>query len=113
MIVEARSSALPLLSLDIKFAVAGITKIKSAHRDNDMWSIFPLFFSSNISSKTLFFDKDEIDNEVTNFFPLLVNTTLTEEPFLCSILIKSRDLYAEIPPPMISKIFLFSKLISN
>ena len=41
--VEAKSSAEPLASLEIVFAVAGAIKIKSAHLDKAMWSISASF----------------------------------------------------------------------
>jgi hypothetical protein len=41
--VEARSSEDPALNLEIVFAVAGATRITSAHLDSDIWSISDSF----------------------------------------------------------------------
>ena len=78
MTVVAKSSAEPRESFDIKFAVDGSTKIASAQRERVIWSIFPLFFSPNVSSKTLLFDKEEIydladfpDSEIDKFIDSL------------------------------------------
>ena len=90
--VVAKSSALPALSFVIMFAVVGRTRIMSAQRDKEIWSISFSLFTSNVSSKTLLFDKDVMDREVTNFFPLLVSIVFTSILFLTNNLTRSKAL---------------------
>jgi hypothetical protein len=61
----------------------------------------------------LLFDKDVMDSEVTNFLPLLVSIVFTSTLFLTNNLMRSKALYAEIPPPITNKIFLFRIVIGT
>jgi uncharacterized YccA/Bax inhibitor family protein len=90
--VVARSSALPAFNFVIIFAVVGKTRIISAQRDKEIWSISFSLFVSNISSKTLLFDKDVKDKEVTNSLPLFVSIVFTSALFLVNNLTRSKAL---------------------
>ena len=48
--VDAKSSEEPLASLEIVFAVAGSTRIKSAHLESAIWSISVSLSTLNKSS---------------------------------------------------------------
>ena len=66
---------------------------------------------SNIFSNVFVPVKVVRDKGVTNSLPLLVRIVLIFALFFLSNLIKSNDLYAAIPPPIIIKIFLFFNVI--
>ena len=105
--VVAKSSAFPILNFVIKLAVVGKTIIRSAHLDRDIWSISASLFLSKISSNVLLLARAVIDKGVTNSFPLFVKIVLISTLFFFNNLIRSRALYADIPPPITNKIFLF------
>jgi len=73
--------------------------------------IFFLFF---IIITTVFSqnDNDEIDSGVTNFFPEFVKTTFISHSCFFNKRIRSRDLYAAIPPPIIKIIFFLLSILS-
>ena len=50
-------------------------------RTNEKYKEWHRIDMENMKKCDLFLERDETDRDVTNFFPLLVKTTFTEEPF--------------------------------
>ena len=110
--VEARSFATPLAILAIRSAVAGATTTKSATRLS--W-ICPISASSPRSNKSRYSfcpANAETDKGVTNSSPARVSTGVTVAPRSRRRRIRSRDLKAAMPPPIISRICLPASMIA-
>ena len=110
--VEARSFATPLAILAIRSAVAGATTTRSATRLS--W-ICPISASSPRSNKSRYSfcpANAETDKGVTNSSPARVSTGVTVAPRSRRRRIRSRDLKAAMPPPIISRICLPASMIA-
>ena len=109
--VEARSFANPCAIFAIKSAVAGATTTKSATRLSWIWPISASSPKSNRSRKTLLPAKADTDKGVTNSSPARVKTGVTTAPRSRRRRIRSSDLNAAMPPPMISRMCFPASMI--
>ena len=105
-VVLAKSLASPCAALAIRSAVAGTTTTRSALRESSMWPISDSLDKLNKSVCTFCPLSAATDRGVTNCSPLLVIIACVLMPRLASRRIKSKDLNAAIPPPIMSKMLL-------
>ena len=110
--VEARSFAAPVAILAIRSAVAGATTTRSATRLSWICPISASSPKSNRSRYSFCPASAETDKGVTNSSPARVSTGVTTAPRSRRRRIRSRDLKAAIPPPIISRICFPASMIA-
>jgi len=97
-IVESRSSAMPLRTFPMMFAVAGATRSRLALWASEMCPISDSLMRLNRSVWTGFFDRVCSVSGVMKWAPAAVSTTTTLAPSFRSSRTISHALYAAIPP---------------
>ena len=98
---QARSSAWPPAILASRSAVAGATTIRSASRASLMWPTSNSVVGSNRSVNARSAESALADRGVMNSRAARVRMQRTASPRSFSRRMRSSDLYAAMPPPMI------------